>query len=247
MLFPGVGLVMCRPGARPCFSWLYEAAGAPKTAPLAGRTLPLLVEITRWLASWHRATVSVEPLGEARLTALLLRPLATLDGLLGLGQVDPTVVFTERDRRALAPLAAAGSIFTVPLGTDIPTRPLDPMGAEPPSVVFVGNFTHPPNVESATSLLPEIVPLVRRAVPGLQAFVVGPRPPAGLRRMEDAGTFVTGAVVAVDPYLERASVVVAPVWSGGGMRVKVLEALAAGKALVATPLALEGLEVVAGE
>jgi polysaccharide biosynthesis protein PslH len=164
-----------------------------------------------------------------------------------LRQVDATVAFTERDRRTLAPLAPAASIFTVPLGTDVPARPLDPVGAEPPSVVFVGNFTHPPNVESATILLREIVPLVRRAVPDLQAFVVGPRPPVELRRLADAGTFVTGAVEAVDPYLARASVVVAPVWSGGGMRVKVLEALAAGKALVATPLALEGLELEAGE
>jgi polysaccharide biosynthesis protein PslH len=164
-----------------------------------------------------------------------------------LHQVDAAVVFTERDRRTLAPLAPAASIFTVPLGTDLPARPLDPVGAEPPSVVFVGNFTHPPNVESATILLTEIVPLVRRTVPGLQVFVVGPRPPVELRRLADAGTFVTGAVEAVEPYLARASVVVAPVWSGGGMRVKVLEALAAGKALVATPLALEGLEVDAGE
>jgi glycosyltransferase involved in cell wall biosynthesis len=164
-----------------------------------------------------------------------------------LQQVDATIVFTERDRRALTTLAPAASIFTVPLGTDIPARPLDPAGAEPPSVVFVGNFTHPPNAESATILLTEIVPLVRRAVPDLQAFVVGPRPPVQLRRLADAGTFVTGAVEAVDPYLSRASVVVAPVWSGGGMRVKVLEALAAGKALVATPLALEGLELDAGE
>ena len=164
-----------------------------------------------------------------------------------LQQVDATVAFTERDRRTLAPLAPAAPIVTVPLGTDIPARPLDPLGAEPPSVVFVGNFTHPPNAESATILLSEIVPLVRRAVPDLQAFVVGPRPPVELRRLADAGTFVTGAVEAVDPYLARASVVVAPVWSGGGMRVKVLEALAAGKALVATPLALEGLELEAGE
>jgi glycosyltransferase involved in cell wall biosynthesis len=164
-----------------------------------------------------------------------------------LQQMDATVVFTERDRRTLAALAPGASIFTVPLGTDIPPHPLDPVGGEPPSVVFVGNFTHPPNAKSAIILLTEIVPLVRRAVPALQAFVVGPRPPAELRRLADAGTFVTGAVEAVDPYLARASVVVAPMWSGGGMRVKVLEALAAGKALVATPLALEGLALDAGE
>jgi Ser/Thr protein kinase RdoA (MazF antagonist) len=60
--------------------------GGPADALLrrdAGRTLPLLFEITRWLARWHRATVSVEPLDEARVTAFLLGPLATLDGLVG--------------------------------------------------------------------------------------------------------------------------------------------------------------------
>jgi hypothetical protein len=174
-LLPGVGLVVRRPGARPCFSWLYKPAGVPETAPLAtitvswrglgagatvtawspgawdgvvvakvardsddalaaeyaslvalgasardagaavprphglksvgpwralieshvpgrradnllrrdsGRALHLLTEITVWLARWHRATVSVEPLGEARVTALLLGPLAMLDGVL---------------------------------------------------------------------------------------------------------------------------------------------------------------------
>jgi polysaccharide biosynthesis protein PslH len=164
-----------------------------------------------------------------------------------LQRVEATVVFTERDRRMLAPLGPAASIFTVPLGTDIPACPLDPVGAEPPNVVFVGNFTHPPNVEAATILLTKIMPLVRRVVPRLQAFVVGPRPPAALKRLADDSTFVTEAVDAVSPYLERASVVVAPLWSGGGMRVKVLEALAAGKALVATPVALAGLELVPGE
>ena len=51
----------------------------------------------------------------------------------------------------------------------------------------------------------------------------------------------------VTPYLDRASLVVAPLRRGGGMRVKVLEALAAGKALVASPLAVEGLDVTDGE
>jgi glycosyltransferase involved in cell wall biosynthesis len=58
---------------------------------------------------------------------------------------------------------------------------------------------------------------------------------------------VAGNVPDVGPYLDRAAVVLAPLSLGGGMRVKVMEALAGGKAVVATPLALEGLEVADGE
>jgi glycosyltransferase involved in cell wall biosynthesis len=61
------------------------------------------------------------------------------------------------------------------------------------------------------------------------------------------GVTVTGAVPDVTPYLDEAAVVAAPLRMGGGMRVKVLEALAAGKAVVATPLAVEGLQLTAGE
>jgi glycosyltransferase involved in cell wall biosynthesis len=58
---------------------------------------------------------------------------------------------------------------------------------------------------------------------------------------------VTGEVADLMPYLEDAAVVVAPIRMGGGMRVKVLEALAAGKAVVTTPLAAEGLDVTGGD
>jgi len=58
---------------------------------------------------------------------------------------------------------------------------------------------------------------------------------------------ITGQVPSVTPYLDRAAVVVVPVRLGGGMRVKVLEALASGKAVVASPRAVEGLELVDGQ
>jgi glycosyltransferase involved in cell wall biosynthesis len=65
--------------------------------------------------------------------------------------------------------------------------------------------------------------------------------------MAHATVVVTGRVPDVTPYLDRAALVVVPLRLGGGMRVKVLEALAAGKAVVASPLAAEGLSVVGGK
>ena len=161
--------------------------------------------------------------------------------------VEVAVVLTDRDRRSLEALGTSTPVRTVPLGVDIPPDPLDPLGAEPPSVLFVGNYVHPPNAAAAESLLTRIMPAVRARHPGAELVLLGPNPPAWLLgAARDPLVHVTGLVPDVRPYLDRAAVVVAPLWSGGGMRVKVLEALAAGKAVLASPRAAEGLAVVDG-
>jgi glycosyltransferase involved in cell wall biosynthesis len=78
-------------------------------------------------------------------------------------------------------------------------------------------------------------------------YIVGDHPTPQIRQMANATVVVTGRVPDVTPYLDRAALVVVPLRLGGGMRVKVLEALAAGKAVVASPLAVEGLDVMDGK
>jgi polysaccharide biosynthesis protein PslH len=162
-------------------------------------------------------------------------------------RIQAVVVFTERDRQAVARLNQQTPIVRIPLGTVISDRPLNPLGYQPLSLVFVGNFIHPPNVDAALRLVQAIFPAVQKRHPELRLYIVGDQPPPEVKQMAGPKVTVTGRVADVSPYLERAAVVVAPLRLGGGMRVKVLEALAAGKAVVASPLAAEGLEVLDGE
>lgn len=162
-------------------------------------------------------------------------------------QVQAVVVFTERDRRALERLGAGTRVVRIPFGVPLPDAPLDPVGSPPPAVVFVGNFRHAANVDAAGWLAQELFPRVRAAAPDAQLTIVGAAPTEEVAALAGDGVSVTGKVPDVAPYLDRAAVVAAPIRIGGGMRVKVLEALAAGKAVVATPLAAEGLDVVSGE
>jgi glycosyltransferase involved in cell wall biosynthesis len=164
-----------------------------------------------------------------------------------LGLADATVVFTEPDRQDLRGVAPDAAIHVVPLGVQLPATPADPIGVEPPEVCFVGSFKHPPNVAAASVLLRDIMPRVWRRHAAARLVIVGPDPPATLRAPQDDRVHVTGEVPDVAPYLARAAVVAAPIRSGGGMRVKVLEALAAGKAVVASPRAVAGLDVRDGE
>jgi aminoglycoside phosphotransferase (APT) family kinase protein len=93
----------------------------------------------------------------------------------------------------------------------------------------------------------DIAPRVWARAPEARVVIVGPEPPEALRASASERVIVTGVVDDVTPWLDRAAVVAVPLRLGSGMRVKVLEALAAGKAVVATGRAVEGLDVTDGE
>ncbi len=155
---------------------------------------------------------------------------------------DRIQVFTERDASVIARIApdASGRVRVNPFGVDVPAEP-DPSRERPGRVVFVGNFLHAPNVDAAIWLAREIWPLVRARRPDSTLALVGADPPARVRALAGAGVEVTGRVPHVEPWLEEAAVLLAPIRSGGGMRVKVLHAMALGRAVVTTPLGAEGV------
>jgi glycosyltransferase involved in cell wall biosynthesis len=138
-------------------------------------------------------------------------------------------------------------IVRISLGTILSEHPLNPLGYQPLSLLFVGNFRHPPNVDAAMRLISAIFPRVQARFPGTVLHIVGDQPTSRIRKMANENIIVTGRVPDVTPYLDHAALAVVPLRLGGGMRVKVLEALAAGKAVVASPLAVEGLDLVDGE
>lgn len=198
------------------------AASVHETLPLRGHALPLALRMDARAAMREERRI--------------------------LGRADGVVVFTERDRRLVAPALRPGAeLVTIPLGWDVPETACDPVGAAPPTLLFAANFQHLPNVHAALTLGRRILPLVRRQHPDVRLDIVGSSPPPDVLRLAGGTIDVTGAVPSVTPYLERAAVVVVPIALGGGMRVKVLEALAAGKAVVASTRAAEGLTARAGE
>jgi glycosyltransferase involved in cell wall biosynthesis len=159
-----------------------------------------------------------------------------------LERVDAAVVPTERDRAALTELGTETEILAVPLGADTGAPALDPAGQDDATLLFVGNFNHEPNLDSAGFLL-DVLPRIRKQRPDAVLRLVGERPPDV---SSHEGVEASGPVADVTPFLDAAAVVLAPARLGAGMRVKVADALVAGKAVVASPLAVEGLELTPG-
>jgi glycosyltransferase involved in cell wall biosynthesis len=122
----------------------------------------------------------------------------------------------------------------------------------PPNVVFSGNFEYHPNIDAVGFLLRDIWPEVRRQRPDLRLRLVGrgdgfvrhllPPGSAGERGIE-----VSGPVPDARAEIAAATIVIAPLRMGSGTRIKILEGWAAGRPVVATPLAAEGLAIEDGE
>ena len=130
-----------------------------------------------------------------------------------------------------------------PFGLVLPPA-CDPAEEEAGTVLFAGTFTHLPNREAAQWLAREIMPAVWRRAPAARLRIVGSAPPAEVRALAGERTEVVADAPSMEPHLRAAAIVAAPVRSGGGMRMKVLEAMARGKAVVTTPLGAEGLDCI---
>ncbi len=118
---------------------------------------------------------------------------------------------------------------------------------DPSVIVFTGSINYRPNTDAVDYFNRQVFPSVRRLRPSARFIVVGQGAPSWLLQNAPAGVEFTGQVEDVRPYLARASVVVAPLRSGSGTRLKILEALAMAKPVVTTAIGCEGLAVGDGE
>jgi sugar transferase (PEP-CTERM/EpsH1 system associated) len=158
-------------------------------------------------------------------------------------------VTSERERRLLGELIPSAAPIVVPNGVDLgafsPARSADEISGR---IVFTGTLGYYPNVQAVQHFAQAIWPAVRAKEPEATWQIVGSHPPVEVRRLgELPGIMVTGTVPQVQPYLAAAAVVVVPILVGAGTRLKVLEALAMGKAVVTTSVGCEGLGLVSGE
>jgi glycosyltransferase involved in cell wall biosynthesis len=157
-------------------------------------------------------------------------------------------VFSKRDAVTVAEIAPplASRVRVTPFGI-ARSAPASPDRVAPGSLLFVGNFWHRPNVDAALWLGREIMPMLRELAGGVELTIAGVAPPPEVRALASGDVAVTGPVRDLDDLYARAQVVLAPVRIGGGMRMKVLEALALGKPVVTTPKGVDGFELGEGE
>ncbi|WP_421914829.1 glycosyltransferase family 4 protein [Mesorhizobium sp.] len=169
--------------------------------------------------------------------------------------VDRAWVCSSQDREKLNALARHRvPIDIVPNGipraehipADLPAQPTTANGF--PVILFVGHLGYEPNVDAAVRLAGAILPRIRKALPDARLTIAGRSPVPKVQALaEQPGVTLVENPADMAPLLMSAHLTIVPLSSGGGTRIKLLEAMAWGVPVIATPLAAEGLDLIDGE
>ncbi|RME10494.1 MAG: glycosyltransferase [Ardenticatenia bacterium] len=147
------------------------------------------------------------------------------------------------------------------LYADVPTRviingadtdfftPAQRQPADEPTIMFMGTMSYYPNIDAVRYFFDEMYALLQSRVPNVRILIVGQNPVPDIRALEKqyANVIVTGKVPDVRPYLAQSHVLMVPLRLGGGTRLKIVEAMAAGVPVVSTSVGAQGLLDVAEE
>jgi glycosyltransferase involved in cell wall biosynthesis len=160
-------------------------------------------------------------------------------------QADVTVVVSPVERDVLAELIPESKVLVLsnihePIGGGKPF-------AEREGLVFIGGFQHPPNTDAVLWYAQEVLPRVRKRLPGVATYIVGSKGPATIRALAAPDFVVTGYVPDVAPFFTGCRLSVAPLRYGAGVKGKVNLAMSYGLPVVATSPAVEGMHLVPGE
>jgi len=163
--------------------------------------------------------------------------------------LDGCTVTSIRDQEMLLSDEPTTRTAVVPNGVDLTFfrpqhRPRRASPGEPQTLLFFGAIDYYPNTDAMLFFLHDVLPQLAARHPHVRLSIVGRKPPESILAQQSATVDVTGLVDDVRPWIDGADVVIVPLRIGGGTRLKILEAMAMGKAVVSTTMGAEGLDVV---
>lgn len=159
------------------------------------------------------------------------------------------ITCSDLDAVRLREFAPGVNVRTIPNGVDCEYFTPQGIPARPKSIVFVGTMDWYPNVDAMVFFLSEIWPALKTREPGATLDVAGSNPPPNLIRLAHSLEDVTihGYISDVRPLIDSAELVICPIRDGGGTKLKILDAFAMCKCVVAHPIACEGIDITPGQ
>lgn len=161
--------------------------------------------------------------------------------------LDRILTLSEQDRRALLALDPELPVGVLPFPVGIDTDRVDGAARERDHLLFVGAMNRDVNADAVIHFCRQILPLVRKEAPAVRLTIAGAAPTESVQRLgREPGVVVTGFVDRLEPYYERATLLVSPLRVGGGIISKNLDAMAAGCPVVTTSIGNEGIGATPG-
>ncbi len=161
---------------------------------------------------------------------------------------DKIITMTEYEKDVLKSFSAHLNIESVPMGVDTEMFKLNGGAVESADILYLGFFSHYPNVEAVLYFYRDILPAIKKEMPRVRFNIIGYDPPEEILRLQNNnGIKVTGYVEDIRPYLAGSKVFIMPIRLGMGMRGKLFEAWAMEKAIVSTSIGCEGIDAENGK
>lgn len=161
-------------------------------------------------------------------------------------QADASIVVSEHEQRLLAEELPSARVAVVPLMREI-SRTDFPAWQGRQHLAFIGGFQHQPNIDAVNYFLDEIWPIVQARRPELVFHVIGSHLPDTLKERHAPNVEWVGYVPAIEPWLDRIRLTIAPLRYGAGAKGKVVSSLLNGVPCVATSVAAEGMGLRIGQ
>jgi glycosyltransferase involved in cell wall biosynthesis len=218
---------------------LYGAA--PMLKSKRGSHVPTLMDLDEVEHRWFLRSVGEPPQWPLKRMLYLHVPALFAHEMSTIRRMTRTYVASPRDERYLGRLGSK-NIVTVP--NVIANPAIVPPFAKEPVVLFVGSFRYQPNITAANILLHDIWPQVSAALPGARLILAGEHPEnLRLEGSRHTNVELPGFIDDIAALYARAQVVCCPIFSGGGTRLKLIEAAAYARAIVSTPIGAEGIDL----
>jgi len=169
---------------------------------------------------------------------------------------DLCLMVSSLDEERIKEISVSSRTAVVPPAVDVPDDVRDKEnknlhgivhGVIPKSLIFTGNFLWLPNKKGALWFLNNVWSDIKKEFPEAKFFIVGKNPSKEILAYKDKDVIITGYVEDIRPWLEQAEISIVPIFFGGGVRIKILEAMAMGKPIISTSLGAEGIGVFHGK
>lgn len=218
---------------------------APYVLGLDG--IPRVIEDLELLMMWNQIQAQNTWMGRVRLGVTCWKQRRYTAHLLC--QIEGCTVASDQERALLRSIAPDFEpLAVIPNGVDLGLYEGDWGPSAPDTLIFPGALTYGANFSAMAFFLRAVFPLIRSQRPGVTLRITGRTDGASLRHLPaNDGVILTGYLEDVRPAVAQSQVCVAPLVTGGGTRLKILEAMALGTPVVSTSRGAEGLEVTPGD
>jgi glycosyltransferase involved in cell wall biosynthesis len=161
---------------------------------------------------------------------------------------DACLFVTQKDKELINNISPKTNCVVLPNGVNTQYfKPID-VAEDFPSLVYVSDMSGYTTIENVHFFYNEIYPHIQKEIPNTKIYLVGRNPAKEISNLaSDSNVIVTGTVDDVRPYIAKASIFIAPMIMGTGIKNKVLEAMAMGKAVVTTTIGSQGIDGISGK